>query len=104
MSNAPARHPRSLLFVSGEKAERFAKALAAGADLVCIDLEDAVHPDRKRAAREAVFGWLKANPRPAGGPGLARRLNGLRTDAGVRDGLALVGSGVDLEWLLPLTV
>ena len=30
-----------MLFVSGEKPERFPKAVAAGADLVCVDLEDA---------------------------------------------------------------
>jgi len=100
MSNAPARHPRSMLFVSGEQAERFPKALAAGADLVCIDLEDAVHPDRKRTAREAVFTWLRANPKPDGGPGIALRLNGLRTADGLRDVLALVDSGVHLDWLV----
>ena len=60
-----SRQPRSMLFVSGEKVERFAKAMAAGADLVCIDLEDAVHPDRKAEARGQVLGWLKARE-PAG--------------------------------------
>lgn len=43
---------RSLLFVSGEKSDRFPKALAVGADLVCIDLEDAVSPACKQQARE----------------------------------------------------
>ena len=52
----PTRQPRSMLFVSGEKVERFAKAMAAGSDLVCIDLEDAVHPDRKAEARSQVLG------------------------------------------------
>ena len=51
-----SRQPRSMLFVSGEKVERFAKAMAAGADLVCIDLEDAVHPDRKAEALGQVLG------------------------------------------------
>src|SRR4249920_931457 len=53
------RRPRSMLFVSGEKVDRFAKAFAAGADLVCIDLEDAVHPDSKQEARVQVLAWLK---------------------------------------------
>ena len=44
-----------MLFVSGEKPERFPKAVAAGADLVCIDLEDAVQPARKAEARERVL-------------------------------------------------
>jgi itaconyl-CoA hydratase len=54
-------HPRSMLFVSGEKTERFAKAMAAGADLVCIDLEDAVHPGLKAQARAQVLAWLAEN-------------------------------------------
>ena len=95
MSSSP---PRSMLFVSGEKAERFPKAMAAGADLVCIDLEDAVHPDRKQEARANVLGWLTA--RPAGGPRIALRLNGLRTADGLRDVVALVDAGVQLDWLL----
>ena len=96
----PTRHPRSMLFVSGEKVERFAKAMAAGADLVCIDLEDAVHPDRKAEARGQVLGWLKTTKRPAEGCGVALRLNGLRTLEGIRDVLALVESGVAVDWLL----
>ena len=96
----PSRQPRSMLFVSGEKVERFAKAMAAGADLVCIDLEDAVHPDRKAEARSQVLGWLKGASRPADGCGVALRLNGLRTLEGIRDVLALVESGVAVDWLL----
>jgi len=92
--------PRSMLFVSGEKVERFAKAMAAGADLVCIDLEDAVHPDRKAEARSQVLGWLKGASRPADGFGVALRVNGLRTLEGIRDVLALVESGVGVDWLL----
>ena len=96
----PTRQPRSMLFVSGEKVERFAKAMAAGSDLVCIDLEDAVHPDRKAEARSQVLGWLKTASRPADGCGVAVRLNGLRTLEGIRDVLALVESGVAVDWLL----
>ena len=92
--------PRSMLFVSGEKEERFGKAMAAGADLVCIDLEDAVHPARKVEARRQVLAWLKATPRAEGGSGVALRINGLRTLDGIRDVLALVESGVRVDWLL----
>ena len=92
--------PRSMLFVSGEKVERFAKAMAAGADLVCIDLEDAVHPDRKAEARNQVLDWLKTASRPADGCGVALRVNGLRTLEGLRDVLALFESGVAVDWLL----
>jgi citrate lyase subunit beta/citryl-CoA lyase len=42
------------LFVPGDRPDRFAKAAASGADAVIFDLEDAVSPDAKAAAREAV--------------------------------------------------
>jgi citrate lyase subunit beta/citryl-CoA lyase len=52
--------PRSYLFVPGNRPERFDKALASAADTVIVDLEDAVPPDQKDAARRAVSAWLAA--------------------------------------------
>ena len=49
--------PRTYLFVPGNRPERFAKALASGADVVIFDLEDAVAADDKVAARNAVADW-----------------------------------------------
>lgn len=49
---------RSLLFVPGHRPERFPKALASGADLVCIDLEDAVPAAEKALARNSVCEFL----------------------------------------------
>ncbi|HVR52481.1 MAG TPA: CoA ester lyase [Pseudorhodoferax sp.] len=49
---------RSYLFVPGDRPERFDKAIASGAHGVILDLEDAVQPERKPQAREAVRGWL----------------------------------------------
>lgn len=46
--------PRSYLFVPGNRCERIAKAFASGADAVIVDLEDAVPPAEKDAAREMV--------------------------------------------------
>jgi citrate lyase beta subunit len=40
--------PRTYLFVPGNRPERFAKALASGADAIVLDLEDAVAPSSKR--------------------------------------------------------
>lgn len=57
MANAPAR---SYLFVPGDRPERFAKALASGADAIVLDLEDAVAPPAKEAARAAVAQALAA--------------------------------------------
>lgn len=52
--------PRSYLFVPGDRPERIAKAHASGADAVIVDLEDAVAPANKVAARDAVAGALDA--------------------------------------------
>ena len=52
--------PRSYLFVPGNRPERFDKALASPADAVIVDLEDAVPPDQKDAARRNVSAWLSA--------------------------------------------
>ena len=49
---------KSFLFVPGNRPERFDKACASGADAVILDLEDAVAPPGKDAAREAVRRWL----------------------------------------------
>jgi (S)-citramalyl-CoA lyase len=73
---------QSMLFVPGSKPERFAKALASGADCVCIDLEDSVPGEEKEAAREAALTAL-------GDPRLAIRINGLTTRDGVADLLAI---------------
>lgn len=48
----------SYLFVPGDRPERFHKALASGAAQVIVDLEDAVAPAAKSAARAAVAAWL----------------------------------------------
>jgi citrate lyase subunit beta/citryl-CoA lyase len=45
---------RSVLFVPGDRPERFEKAFASGADVIVIDLEDAVLPEGKSHARELV--------------------------------------------------
>ena len=50
---------RSCLFVPADRPDRFAKAAAAGADLVILDLEDAVQPDAKDAARENIRSYLE---------------------------------------------
>jgi citrate lyase subunit beta/citryl-CoA lyase len=54
--------PVSYLFVPGDRPDRFAKALAAGAQAIIIDLEDAVAPDSKAAAREHIRAWIASRP------------------------------------------
>ena len=48
------RYPVAPLFVPGNRPERFEKAATSGADAIIIDLEDAVAPEQKALAREAV--------------------------------------------------
>ena len=52
---------RSLLFVPGDRPERFDKAAASGADALILDLEDAVAPAAKASARAAVAAQLRAD-------------------------------------------
>lgn len=91
--------PRSMLFVSGEKPERFLKAAQAGADLVCIDLEDAVAPALKDNARREVLAWIAAQA-PSAPCSIALRVNNVRTGEGLKDLLALRESAARPEWLL----
>lgn len=53
---------RSALFVPGSRPERFAKALASGADAVIVDFEDAVEEPLKRQARDNLAQFLQDNP------------------------------------------
>jgi citrate lyase subunit beta/citryl-CoA lyase len=66
----------TFLFVPGDRPDRFGKAVAGGPDVVILDLEDAVGPDGKDAARAAVRDWLESHramvrinaPGPPGSP------------------------------------
>ncbi|WP_034160169.1 HpcH/HpaI aldolase/citrate lyase family protein [Sphingomonas sp. ERG5] len=55
---------RSLLFVPGDRPDRMEKALALGADVLILDLEDSVSPAAKPEARAAVAAFLR-RPRTA---------------------------------------
>jgi (S)-citramalyl-CoA lyase len=83
------RQRRSTLFVGALALGELAPALASGADIVCIDLEDAVPPGRKDEARAAVVAMLKNVAAPRGVQIIAR-VNGLRSLAGVEDASALL--------------
>ncbi|NNC93287.1 MAG: CoA ester lyase [Acidimicrobiia bacterium] len=49
---------RSYLFVPGNRADMLAKAGERGADAIIADLEDAVAPAERPAARQTVAAWL----------------------------------------------
>lgn len=80
---------RSLLFVPGSRPDRFAKAASSGADAVCIDLEDAVAPRDKGAARKATLDFL-ATPQTTSAIGF--RINALSTIDSFRDVIAFAQS------------
>ena len=80
---------RSLLYVPGARSDRFAKAIASGADAVCIDLEDAVAPHLKNEAREQTIQFLTT---PGDGADVGIRINGLDTEEAKGDIEALVKS------------
>lgn len=74
---------RSLLFVPGLRPDRIRKALTAGADAICVDLEDAVALDQKDEARKLtlpIFG----EPRPKSCEAVLR-INSMDTLHGLRD-------------------
>ena len=65
---------RSFLFVPADRVDRYAKALASGADMAIIDLEDAIAHDKKdkaRAALDAAWGSFAHEDR------VVIRINGL---------------------------
>ena len=80
MSQPPRR---SMLFVPALRPDRFSKAIATGADIVIVDWEDAVVPDRKAEARE-LTGTFFGDPTDR--PVLRYlRINSPRLPDGLRD-------------------
>lgn len=57
--------PISALYVPGDRPDRFDKAAASGADLVILDLEDAVADRAKGEALDNIISWLASPPRIA---------------------------------------
>ncbi|NNM71066.1 HpcH/HpaI aldolase/citrate lyase family protein [Enterovirga aerilata] len=87
------RPRRSVLYMPGSNARAIEKARSLPADAVILDLEDAVAPEAKAAAREQVVASVKA-----GGFGrreVVIRVNGLDTPWGHDDLLAAASSGAD---------
>lgn len=86
MAPPPSLDCRSLLFVPSDRPDRVTKAFGSPASLVCLDLEDAIAPDRKVAARASLLGesraWLRDQR-------AVIRINNLRSAEGLADLLAL---------------
>ena len=98
MARKPGRLRRSLLFVPAVRPDRYVKALATGADAVCIDLENGVGDRTKGHARHEAMRLLADR-----GPSQAEvwlRTNGPRTDLGRLDLEALRDAGLRPDVLL----
>lgn len=87
---------RSFLFVPGDRPERFDKAAAAGADVVILDLEDAVRTEAKDTARQAVREWLDREGHQA-----CVRVNAAGTPDHLQDLESLTGAPGLLAVVLP---
>ena len=76
-----AAPPLTWLYAPGDRPERFAKAIASEADVIIVDLEDAVAPGHKDAARERAHALLsQPTPKP-----VVVRINDIRSAWGAAD-------------------
>jgi malyl-CoA/(S)-citramalyl-CoA lyase len=88
---APARLNRSELAVPGSNPKLFKKAAESAADVVFLDLEDAVAPDDKPQARKNIIKAL--NEIDWGDKTLSLRINGLDTHYMYRDVIDVIEQG-----------
>jgi citrate lyase subunit beta / citryl-CoA lyase len=86
--------PRSALFVPADAPSRHARAFAAGADAVILDLEDSVAPGAKDRARAELAESEALSERIGSSPAYVR-INSPLTPAGQADLEAAAGWGVD---------
>ncbi|MEK9744276.1 MAG: CoA ester lyase [Gammaproteobacteria bacterium] len=85
------RPRRSFIFAPAMRPDLYPKALASGADIVCVELEDGVAPKDKDVARENVLA-LFAKPQADDGVERMVRVNCLRTAFGLKDVQAILSS------------
>ena len=84
------RPRRSLLFVPALRPDRFVKALNAGADIVCVDMEDATPRDRKDEGRSLALPLFENMSHPH--IEWMVRINSLSTPDGLKDLTAIIQS------------
>ena len=101
ITEARRRLHRSELAVPGSRPELFEKAAASGADYVFLDLEDAVAPDEKEAARRNVIEALGDVDWRGSNKTISVRVNGLDTHYMYRDLIDVVEqAGAHLDTIL----
>ena len=88
----PVQPRRSFIFVPGLRPELYPKALASGADIVCVELEDGIAPHNKDEAREKTMA-LFTEPQAEDGVERIVRINCLRSAVGLDDVQAILADG-----------
>ena len=91
MDAGTLRPRRSLIFAPGNRPEMIPKAMATGADIVTIDLEDAIAANDKVAARQRTLAWFEEND-DFGAVEPIVRVNCLRSVEGLADLQAIIES------------
>lgn len=89
----PSRPRRSALYMPASNAKAVEKARTLDADVIILDLEDAVAPESKPAAREAAVAAVQAGG--FGNREVVIRVNGLDTPWGAEDLAAAAEAGPD---------
>lgn len=82
---------RSLIFTPGNRPDMFSKALQTGADIVTIDLEDAIAPQHKDEARGKTLALFADLP-DTGGVECIVRVNTIRSADGLKDLSAIIAA------------
>ena len=85
------RPRRSFIFAPGLRPELYPKALACGADIVCVELEDGIAPHDKDEAREKAMA-LFTQPQADDGVERIVRINCLRSAVGLDDVKAILAT------------
>ena len=91
MKNRIVRPRRSFIFTPGLRPDMYPKALASGADIVCVELEDGIAPKDKAEAREKALSLFE---QPQADDGVERivRINSMRERFGIEDVNAILAS------------
>ena len=90
---------RSFIFTPGLNPEMFPKALASGADMICIELEDGIAIKDKDEARKNTINALK-NLKINNDVELVVRVNCQRTKPGLLDLEAFISSKLNVKALM----
>mgnify|MGYP001800174119 CR=1 FL=1 len=89
MTDRIARPRRSFIFAPGLRSDMFPKALASGADIVCVELEDGIAPKDKAEARAKTLALFETAQVDDGVERIVR-INSMRERFGIEDVQAIL--------------